>query len=68
VARAGRRGDHGQVSEDRESAANEDPMEDEPGGGEAVCWLGRVCDECGALADDRPPTSCPRCGASITTN
>ncbi|MBB4906982.1 hypothetical protein [Actinophytocola algeriensis] len=31
-------------------------------GGESVCWLARVCPECGALADEDPPTTCPRCG------
>ncbi|MFI7675000.1 hypothetical protein [Actinophytocola sp. NPDC049390] len=34
-------------------------------GGESVCWLNRVCPECGALADDEPPTPCPRCGETI---
>ena len=34
-------------------------------GGESVGWLARVCQECGALADDEPPTTCPRCGAVV---
>lgn len=36
--------------------------EPEPGG-EAVCWLERVCDQCGALAE--PPAPCWRCGAVL---
>jgi len=30
--------------------------------GDAVCWLTRVCDRCGALADGPAPAVCPRCG------
>lgn len=37
-------------------------------GGESVCWLPRVCPECGRLADEEPPTRCPRCGAPIGTD
>ena len=33
--------------------------------GDPVCWLPRVCQACGALADDDPPTTCPRCGSEI---
>lgn len=37
-------------------------------GGESVCWLHRVCQNCGALADEALPTqddpiACWRCGA-----
>jgi rubrerythrin len=35
-------------------------------GGDEVCWLDRVCPECGGLAADAPPTRCPRCDAEIT--
>lgn len=31
-------------------------------GGDAVCWLERVCDSCGALADGPPAAVCERCG------
>jgi rubrerythrin len=35
-------------------------------GGEPVCWLDRVCPDCGLLVEDavRPP-HCPRCGADM---
>lgn len=40
-----------------------EPEEGPRAGGDAVCWLERVCDRCGAL-DDGPPTAvCERCGA-----
>jgi ribosomal protein S27AE len=38
-----------------------DPAE----GGDPVCWLNRVCPECGLLTDEEPPLTCPRCGATI---
>lgn len=42
------------------------PEQDGPEqGGEAACWLDRVCAACGQLADDSPPTRCPRCAATI---
>ncbi|MFT7841208.1 hypothetical protein Q5530_34170 [Saccharothrix sp. BKS2] len=34
-------------------------------GGDPVCWLSRVCPECGLLADGEPPEVCPRCGAAL---
>lgn len=34
-------------------------------GGDPACWLPRVCQECGRLADEDPPTRCPACGAEI---
>lgn len=37
-------------------------MEDpEDTGGDPVCWLHLVCDECGAFLDD-PDLPCARCG------
>ena len=33
--------------------------------GDPVCWLPRVCQACGALADEDPPTTCPRCGSEM---
>ena len=34
-------------------------------GGDAPCWLNRVCPRCGAIADQDPPVSCPQCQAAI---
>ena len=34
-------------------------------GGDAPCWLNRVCPECGSIADQDPPATCPRCHAAI---
>ncbi|MGB3442293.1 MAG: hypothetical protein WBA97_26415 [Actinophytocola sp.] len=35
-------------------------------GGESACWLASVCQECGALTEEEPPTTCARCGARVT--
>lgn len=32
-------------------------------GGDPACWLGRVCDECGALIEGPRSLPCWRCGA-----
>ncbi|MFF3594483.1 hypothetical protein [Kitasatospora indigofera] len=37
----------------------------EPEGGEAACWLNRVCPECDAVLDKAPPVVCHRCGAEV---
>ncbi|MQA24186.1 MAG: hypothetical protein GEU94_01670 [Micromonosporaceae bacterium] len=42
-----------------------EPVDPADQGGESVCWLPRVCPECGRLADAEPPTTCERCGAAI---
>lgn len=34
-------------------------------GGDPVCWLPRVCPECGLFSEIEPPTRCTRCGAPI---
>ncbi|MFD2092649.1 hypothetical protein [Blastococcus deserti] len=34
-------------------------------GGDPACWLRRVCPDCGQLADEDPPTTCPGCGAGL---
>jgi rubrerythrin len=34
-------------------------------GGDPVCWLSRVCPDCGLFAVREPPTTCQRCGAAI---
>jgi hypothetical protein len=31
-------------------------------GGDAACWLGRVCPECGALDEGAVEAGCWRCG------
>jgi hypothetical protein len=34
--------------------------------GDAACWLGRVCPECGGLDESPHPAEvCPRCGAEM---
>ena len=37
-------------------------------GGDPVCWLSRVCPECGLFAVREPPTTCQRCGAAIAAD
>jgi hypothetical protein len=37
--------------------------EDRPG--DPACLLPRVCQACGAVADEDPPTTCPQCGREI---
>jgi hypothetical protein len=39
------------------------PPEEDEEGGDSVCWLGRVCDVCGALADGPSELVCTRCGS-----
>jgi rubrerythrin len=34
--------------------------------GDSACWLKRVCQQCGAIANADPPTTCPQCQAAIT--
>lgn len=31
-------------------------------GGDPVCWLDRVCEECGAFREDPSAAACARCG------
>jgi uncharacterized protein YeaO (DUF488 family) len=33
--------------------------------GDSPCWLNRVCERCGSIADADPPTTCPQCGTPI---
>jgi len=40
-----------------------DPGDGRPG--DPACLLRRVCQSCGAVADDDPPTTCPQCRAPI---
>jgi hypothetical protein len=37
--------------------------EDRPG--DPACLLPRVCQACGAVAGEDPPTICPQCGSEI---
>jgi len=48
-------------SPERGSRAEVPPDE----GGDPACWMHRVCQECGRLADEDPPTRCPSCGATL---
>ncbi len=34
-------------------------------GGDPVCWLERVCPDCGALVEAELPVACWRCGAEV---
>jgi hypothetical protein len=34
-------------------------------GGDPACWLRRVCQHCGSMADEDPPTTCPACHAAM---
>lgn len=34
-------------------------------GGESVCWLDRVCPECGRLTEGEPGARCPQCGTPL---
>jgi hypothetical protein len=33
--------------------------------GDPACLLRRVCQACGGVADEDPPTTCPHCGADM---
>lgn len=33
--------------------------------GDPVCLLRRVCQRCGSVADEDPPTTCPTCHADM---
>lgn len=39
--------------------ASEDPV------GDPVCWLSRVCPDCGLFVEQEPPAVCERCGAQL---
>ncbi|HEX4246664.1 MAG TPA: hypothetical protein VH008_02280 [Pseudonocardia sp.] len=47
-------------------------MESRPGtdrsedlGGDPVCWLNRVCPECGRFAEGEDLDACPECGVDL---
>ncbi|MFE0463928.1 hypothetical protein ACFW1A_32205 [Kitasatospora sp. NPDC058965] len=50
---------------DRPDRSNRSTEPPEPAGGEPACLLALVCAECGALAEQAPPTRCRRCGAPV---
>lgn len=41
-----------------------EPAEDDLPG-DPACLLRRVCQQCGSVADEDPPTTCPACQAEI---
>lgn len=49
------------MSEEARSRATSEVTE----AGDPVCWLSRVCPECGLFLEDEPPTTCERCGAEV---
>lgn len=51
------------MSEIRRSAPAGPLDEDLPG--DPACLMRRVCMECGGVADEDPPTTCPQCGADL---
>jgi uncharacterized protein YeaO (DUF488 family) len=42
-----------------------DIPDDEDRPGDPVCLLRRVCQRCGSVADEDPPTTCPTCHAEM---
>ncbi|WP_220140409.1 hypothetical protein [Kitasatospora acidiphila] len=54
-----------QLREAAEPEQLREAAEPEAIGGESACLLPLVCAECGALAEQRPPTVCWRCGAVV---
>jgi len=40
-------------------------QDEEPAGGDPVCWAHLLCPECGAVPDRRDDERCPRCGAEL---
>jgi hypothetical protein len=38
--------------------------DDDETGGDAACWLGRVCPECGAMIEGPMGLPCWRCGTT----
>jgi hypothetical protein len=59
-------------AEDRVDRPREPPLADAPTvapddqGGDAACWLGRVCDTCGALIEGSRGVPCWRCNTPWT--
>jgi hypothetical protein len=54
-------------SEDGAAPAPHGAVEERTEGGDPVCWLERVCDECGAMREDMASAVCVRCGTPFPT-
>ncbi len=65
VAGAGRRAAAGAGADDHGRAEQPAPAHEFTEGGDPVCWLDRVCDECGAMREDPRAAVCARCGAPV---
>jgi rubrerythrin len=55
-------GDHERAAR-RPTAALDEFAAERPG--DPACLLRRVCQACGSVADEDPPTLCPQCGAEL---
>ncbi|NUS13799.1 MAG: hypothetical protein HOY69_20740 [Streptomyces sp.] len=42
-------------------------VEERTEGGDPVCWLDRVCEECGAIREDMKAPRCARCGTAFAS-
>jgi len=51
------------MSDDDRAGPGGPDRDDEPG--DPACWLRRVCQACGSLADADPPGICAACGAEM---
>ena len=51
------------MSDDTDPRQPADGAPAEPEGGDAACWLDRVCAACGAIQDTARFDRCERCGA-----
>jgi len=40
-------------------------QDEEPAGGDPVCWAHLLCPECGAVPDRPDDARCARCGAEL---
>lgn len=55
------------TSEDGDGSAARGTAQERTEGGDPVCWLERVCDECGAMREDMASPVCARCGTRFPT-
>ncbi len=61
----GRRGVAVAVNEHEREPDNGGSAPEAAPGGDPVCWLSRVCPECGLFIDGELPKVCGRCGACV---